>query len=70
MEERSSRRGVPGPAPLSRTREEYVKLVARGVSRWDSQPDAEPNWDALGHYCPQEPLRLYRQRVCCIRPLT
>jgi IS30 family transposase len=27
-----SRRGVPGPAPLSRQRQEYARLVARGVS--------------------------------------
>lgn len=32
MEEQSSRRGVPGPAPLTRQREEYAKLIARGVS--------------------------------------
>ena len=32
MEEQSSRRRVPGPAPLSRQREEYARLVARGVS--------------------------------------
>ncbi len=32
MEEQSSRRGVPGPAPLSRQRKEYAKLIARGVS--------------------------------------
>jgi len=32
MEEQSSRRGVPGPAPLSRQREEYARLIARGVS--------------------------------------
>lgn len=32
MEEQSSRRGVPGRAPLSRQRKEYAKLIARGVS--------------------------------------
>lgn len=32
MEEQSSRRGVPGSAPLSRQREEYARLIARGVS--------------------------------------
>ncbi|NNM47703.1 helix-turn-helix domain-containing protein [Knoellia sp. DB2414S] len=32
MEEQSSRRRVPGPAPMSRQREEYARLVARGVS--------------------------------------
>jgi hypothetical protein len=58
MEEQSSRRGVPGPAPLSPQREEYVKLVARGVSSCDSPPDVEPSWDALGHYCLHKPLQL------------
>lgn len=32
MEEQSSRRRVPGPAPMSMEREEYARLVARGVS--------------------------------------
>ena len=32
MEEQSSRRKVPGPAPMSRQREEYARLIARGVS--------------------------------------
>lgn len=32
MEEQSSRRRVPGPAPMSRQREEYARLVARGMS--------------------------------------
>lgn len=32
MEQQSSRRGVPGSAPLSRQREEYARLIARGVS--------------------------------------
>jgi|GEM_PF-3197323 len=32
MEQQSSPRGVPGPAPLSRQRKEYERLIARGVS--------------------------------------
>lgn len=32
MREQSSRRGVPGSVPLSRQREEYARLIARGVS--------------------------------------
>lgn len=31
-QERSSRRGVLGPAPLTRQREEYAGLIARGLS--------------------------------------
>ncbi len=32
MEEKSSPHGVPGPAPLTRRREEYARLVPGGVS--------------------------------------